>query len=223
MTNHQPEQETCRMTDTTITPLHVEEEEVHIDVAFDRNAAETIEVIDGDTDRIAQLKHQLTVEISARIGAVEAHLETIDQELAELTDLRRRVAARLKELNGELERITGDRTSKPERPATSETSFPCPEPSCGKTFVSKQGASTHHTRSHKKAATPTLTAVPPPAPVAKPTAAAATRTVYRCGELIGDGVCGHEVRNPADLSHHTLTAHRRQPTPGEKILVTPDR
>jgi len=48
--------------------------------------------------------------------------------------------------------------------------------------------------------------------------------VYRCGELDVEGTwCGSEFRNPADLSHHTLTAHRRQPPAGEKILVTPER
>lgn len=168
--------------------------------------------------RIDELKQQLAFEYEALIATLDLAVQNLDDQIATLTEERKAAVELLRSHRRDLERLTGERPVSPERD-TSSGQFPCPYPGCDRTFGSKQGVAMHNTRAHKPATTGRQSAD-------RPMPSTSTRSVYRCGE-VGVGAdadpCGHEVRSLSDLSHHTLTAHRRQPTPAEKILVTPDR
>ncbi len=174
--------------------MHTEPSEV---AAIDREPA----------TRIEQLKRQLAEELKAVLRDAQGRLDEIDAQIDALAGKRREVADETKAHRAELARLTGERPA-PKSSATGEHA--CKH--CDRTFPTKQGLSMHNTRSHKA----DIKLVRASAPSSS---TSSSRTVFRCGEVD----CGSEFRAPADLSHHTLTVHRRQPTQAEKILVTPDR
>ena len=174
--------------------------------------------------RIEELTAELAAELVRLISAAEERLMAIDQQIDALTHTRRLIAEEVRTHRATRARLLGE---KPDKKPTSTSSdaktYPCDQ--CDRVFDTPQGRGRHRATIHPPT---TGKAAPQPAapqPVAaRPSPNAIGRTVYRCGELAGDGTsCGSEFRNPADLSHHTLTAHRRPPTAGEKILVTPER
>lgn len=195
----------------TITELHPTDDNVVTeDPAFPSPPTPPV-------DRVAELKRELAAELSKRIQAVETDLAYADSELDRITNHRKQLTGTLRDLNAELQQLTGDRATKQREQRAAGKTFPCDQ--CDRVFDTPQGRGRHRATVHPPAAGKAA----PQAAAARPSPHATGRTVYRCGELVGDGSCGSEFRNPADLSHHTLTAHRRQPTAGEKILVTPDR
>jgi hypothetical protein len=196
------------MTDTDIGTFAVDEyvpEDADIDCA-----------VPGPLARVDQLRRELAESINALVTDAEQRIADIDAELTGLQGRRKAVADELREYRAELARLTGvpQRPARPSGTSAPKTgAFACKH--CDRTFPTQQGLTMHNTRTHKleaaRAASP-----------ARP-ALSSTRSVYRCGELVDGEPCGKEVLNLADLSHHTLTEHRRQPMPAEKILVTPDR
>ena len=194
------------MTDTDIGTFAVDEyvpEHADIDCAVPDPLA-----------RVDELRRQLAESITALVTDAEQRIADIDADLAGLQERRKAVADELREYRAEHARLTGVPTRSQRASGTPKTGeFACRH--CERTFPTKQGLTMHNTRSHKleaaRAASPSRPAL------------SSTRSVYRCAEMVDGDPCGKEVINLADLSHHTLTEHRRQPQPAEKILVTPDR
>jgi uncharacterized C2H2 Zn-finger protein len=163
--------------------------------------SEAVDPLHEPETRLDELKRQLAAEYERVIEAKTSELDELTQQLDTLTDRKKTISDEVRTLRADIARLTGQRAP------TEEGEHRCKVPDCGRTFGTQQGLRMHTTRSHKT--TPTK-------PTPAPSTGSSSRTVYRCGD------CDTEVATPKDLAHHTLTQHRRQPTQGEKILVTPD-
>lgn len=99
-------------------------------------------------------------------------------------------------------------------PASKKKSHPCPD--CDFVATAAAGLGAHRRAKH---GTKGATTTPRPRNPQSPDAS----KVYRCSHVTDDSACGAEFDKVMDLSVHTTTFHQRQPTQGERILVTSDR
>lgn len=163
------------------------------------NPASTVTVVASES-RVDELKRELAAEYQRIVDAETAKLSDLDAKIARLNDSRKEIAQAARQARTELERLTGERTSKPD-----SGNFECGHPGCDRSFSTKQGVAMHKSRVHK----------PDPRRRDRPTPPDSTRSVYRCGEPdTRDGdPCGSELRSLADLSHHGGT------TPDERLHI----
>lgn len=181
------------MTDTITGPETPDVDEL--------DPSEAVDPLHEPETRLDELKRQLAAEYERVIEAKANELDELTEQLDTLTARKKSISDEVRTLRADIARLTGQRA-----PAE-QGEYRCKVPDCGRTFGTQQGLRMHTTRSHKT--TPTK-------PSDAPSSGSSSRTVYRCGD------CDTELAALKDLSHHTLTEHRRQPVPGEKILVTPD-
>ncbi len=164
---------------------------------------------------IAELRERLVGAYRDEIARLEREVDRFNAELETLRTTRESTVEQLVAAQAELAQLTGERPAKRSTPRQRSKSgeFVCGIDGCERSFDTEHGLGVHRRRSHKP---PTIAATAP-----RP-AAASTGKVLRCGELAGDDVCNAEFPTLKELSNHTITAHQRQPTPGERIPVTPD-